>query len=71
LGLAALVAPLVGLGGEDTALPMAAAVIASACVACLGGLLLSRDDLDPRGDAPAETFDPSPSRWAIDVPRRR
>ncbi|MET9819062.1 multidrug effflux MFS transporter [Streptomyces sp. NPDC006355] len=41
-GLAALVAPLVGLSGEGTPLPMAMAMLASAGVACLGGLLLAR-----------------------------
>lgn len=56
-GLAALVAPLVGLGGEGTALPMAATMIASACVACAGGLLLARGDRDLRGSAAVETFD--------------
>ncbi|TQE32569.1 Bcr/CflA family efflux MFS transporter [Streptomyces ipomoeae] len=47
-GLAALVAPLVGLGGEGTALPMAATMTASVCVASLGGLLLARRDRPPR-----------------------
>ncbi|MFE7836438.1 hypothetical protein ACFU53_10385 [Streptomyces sp. NPDC057474] len=59
-GLAALVAPLVGLGGEGTALPMAATMIAWACVACLGGLLLTRGDRDLRGSTVAETFDAAP-----------
>ncbi|WP_200307562.1 hypothetical protein [Streptomyces adelaidensis] len=40
--LAAVVAPPAGLGGEGTALPMAATMVASAAVACLGGLLLAR-----------------------------
>jgi DHA1 family bicyclomycin/chloramphenicol resistance-like MFS transporter len=40
-GLAALVSPLVGLGGESTAVPMTIAILASACVAVLGGVLLA------------------------------
>ena len=34
-GLAAVVAPVVGLGGEATAVPMAVAMLASACIAAV------------------------------------
>ncbi|MGW0708544.1 multidrug effflux MFS transporter [Streptomyces sp. NPDC002643] len=47
-GLAAVVAPLVGLGGEGTALPMAATMTASAGVAWLGGVLLTAAPPAPR-----------------------
>lgn len=40
-GLAAVVSPIVGLGGDHTALPMAGAMLASACIGA-GALLLTR-----------------------------
>ncbi|AIY47641.1 multidrug effflux MFS transporter [Mycolicibacterium fortuitum] len=40
-GLAALVSPIVGLGGDHTALPMAVAMVVSACIAA-GALTLTR-----------------------------
>lgn len=40
--LAAVVSPLVGLGGEDTAVPMAVAMVVSATVAVLGLAMLTR-----------------------------
>ncbi|CDZ88680.1 Mfs transporter [Rhodococcus ruber] len=42
-GLAALVSPLVGLGGEDTALPMALAIAISAALSMTALLTLTRD----------------------------
>ncbi|MPY62774.1 multidrug effflux MFS transporter [Streptomyces spongiae] len=42
-GLAALVSPLVGLGGERTAVPMTIAMLTAACVAFLGGIVLTAD----------------------------
>ncbi|MDN3025534.1 multidrug effflux MFS transporter [Streptomyces sp. S.PB5] len=42
-GLAAVVSPLVGLGGEHTALPMAAAMVTSALVAGAAVTFLARD----------------------------
>lgn len=40
-GLAAVVSPIVGLGGDHTALPMAGAMLVSACIGA-GALLLTR-----------------------------
>ncbi|MGX6512086.1 multidrug effflux MFS transporter [Rhodococcus sp. SJ-2] len=42
-GLAAIVSPLVGLGGEDTAVPMAIAIVASAGLAMTALLTLTRE----------------------------
>jgi DHA1 family bicyclomycin/chloramphenicol resistance-like MFS transporter len=50
-GLAAVLAPLVGLGGEDTAVPMAVAMLASTTVAGSAVLALARSDR--QGDEPA------------------
>ncbi|WP_322722956.1 multidrug effflux MFS transporter [Streptomyces phyllanthi] len=46
-GLGAVVSPLVGLGGESTAVPMTVAMLTSACVAFCGGVLLTRGSLNP------------------------
>jgi MFS transporter, DHA1 family, multidrug resistance protein len=45
-GLAATVAPLVGLGGENTAVPMTAAMVASTVVAGVAVLVLTATDRD-------------------------
>ncbi|WP_205571186.1 multidrug effflux MFS transporter [Streptomyces sporangiiformans] len=50
-GLAAVLAPLVGLGGEDTAVPMAVAMLTSTTVAGSAVLALARSDR--QGDEPA------------------
>lgn len=56
--LAAVVSPLVGIMGEDTAVPMATAMVTSIVLAVLAFVVLSRRSSTPR-DAEADEREPA------------
>jgi MFS transporter, DHA1 family, multidrug resistance protein len=50
--VAGVTAPIAGLGGEDTAVPMALLMIAGAVLSLYGLLVLARTARAPTADAP-------------------